>query len=133
MNNMSSNNVSTDAMVTPKIEATPKKAVATMTQKSRNKRIALVISYVILVVAVIFAIYPVYFAFLVSVRPNGQLLSLNLADMFIPTTGISFDSYNTVMFGKQPFFSWLGNSLVISLSTSLASVLIATSAAFTIS
>lgn len=133
MNNMSSNNVSTDAMVAPKIEATPKKAVATMTQKSRNKRIALVISYVILVVAVIFAIYPVYFAFLVSVRPNGQLLSLNLADMFIPTTGISFDSYNTVMFGKQPFFSWLGNSLVISLSTSLASVLIATSAAFTIS
>jgi arabinogalactan oligomer/maltooligosaccharide transport system permease protein len=107
--------------------------VVAVSRRQRNRRIGLVISYSILVLAVIFALYPVYFAFLVSIRPNGQLLSLNLLDMFIPATGISFDSYNTVMFGKQPFFSWLGNSLFIALATSAVSVLLATSAAFTIS
>src|SRR3954467_3423577 len=122
MNNMSSKYMSAqatapDAVVAP-VTSKPivKGAASTMTRKSRNKRLGLIISYVILIVAVLFAVYPVYFAFLVSIRPNGQLLSLNLSDMFLPSTGISFDSYNTVMFGKQPFFSWLGNSLVIALS-----------------
>ena len=138
MNNMNSNNLSAqatspDAVVVPKVESIASQSATTMTRKDRNRRISLGISYFILIVAVLFAVYPVYFAFLVSIRPNGQLLSLNLLDMFIPSTGISFDSYNTVMFGKQPFFNWLGNSLFISLTTSLASVLIATSAAFTIS
>ncbi len=138
MNKMSSNNMSADAaapgaVVAPKSVPVTKATVATMTSRNRNRRIGLVISYAILIIAVIFAVYPVYFAFLVSIRPNGQLLSLNLVDMFIPSTGISFESYNTVMFGKQPFFSWLGNSLFVALSTSLASVLIATSAAYTIS
>jgi arabinogalactan oligomer/maltooligosaccharide transport system permease protein len=138
MNNMNSKQLSTDAtapdaVIAPKSLPVAERKVRTMTQKDRNRRIGLIISYIILVAAVIFAVYPVYFAFLVSIRPNGQLLSLNLLDMFVPTTGISFNSYNTVMFGKQPFFSWLGNSLFVSLATSLASVLIATSAAFTIS
>ena len=107
MNNMSSNNMSAqttspDAVVVPKIETLAKSSANTMTRKSRNRRIGLTISYVILIAAVLFAVYPVYFAFLVSIRPNGQLLSLNLLDMFVPSTGISFDSYNTVMFGTQP-------------------------------
>jgi arabinogalactan oligomer / maltooligosaccharide transport system permease protein len=102
-------------------------------RRKPNDRLVLIISYSILVLAVLFALYPVYFAFLVSIRPNGQLLSLNLLDMFVPATGISFDSYNTVMFGRTPFFSWVGNSLFIAGLTSVASVLLATSAAFTIS
>jgi arabinogalactan oligomer/maltooligosaccharide transport system permease protein len=104
-----------------------------LNRRRRNKQIALVLSYVILIGAVLFAIYPVYFAFLVSIRPNGQLLSLNLPDMFFPATGVSFDSYNTVMFGKTPFFNWVSNSLLIAGLTALASLLLATSAAFTIS
>ena len=106
---------------------------AALNRRRRNRQIGLVLSYVILVVAVLFALYPVYFAFLVSIRPNGQLLSLNLVDMFVPVTGISFDSYNTVMFGSQPFFNWVGNSLLIAGLTAIASLLLATSAAFTIS
>jgi arabinogalactan oligomer / maltooligosaccharide transport system permease protein len=130
---MSAQATSPDAVVTPQAEALGRQSADTMTRKSRNRRMGLVISYIILIIAVIFAIYPVYFAFLVSIRPNGQLLSLNLLDMFVPSTGVSFDSYNTVMFAKQPFFSWLGNSLFVALATSIASVLIATSSAFTIS
>jgi arabinogalactan oligomer/maltooligosaccharide transport system permease protein len=108
------------------------KAIA-VSLRRRNQRWGLILSYLILVIAVIFAVYPVYFAFLVSIRPNGQLLAVDLPGMFFPTTGISFDSYKTMMFGNQPFFSWLGNSLFISISTSVASVLLATSAAFAIS
>jgi arabinogalactan oligomer/maltooligosaccharide transport system permease protein len=108
-------------------------STALLSRRKRNKQIALVLSYVILIGAVLFAIYPVYFAFLVSIRPNGQLLSLNLLDMFVPATGISFASYNTVMFGTTPFFNWVGNSLLIAGLTSFASLLLATSAAFTIS
>ncbi len=59
-------------------------------RRKRNRRLALAGAYGILVVAVVFAIYPVYFAFLVSIRPNGQLLSLNLVDMLIPATGVYF-------------------------------------------
>ncbi len=107
--------------------------VDAMRRRKRNKRLSLALSYSILIVAVLFAIYPVYFAFLVSIRPNGQLLSLSLLDMFVPATGVSFDSYNSVMFAKQPFFSWVGNSLFIALVTAFVAVLLATSAAFTIS
>ncbi len=101
--------------------------------RRRNRRLVLALFYAVLVVAVIFAIYPVYFAFLVSVRPNGQLLSLDLVDALLPKTGISLDSYKQMMFGRQPFFRWLGNSLLVAGTTSAASVLLATSAAFSIS
>jgi arabinogalactan oligomer / maltooligosaccharide transport system permease protein len=124
---------STDAAALPGIKPRGKAGVVTVSKRGRNRRLGLAISYSILVLAVIFALYPVYFAFLVSIRPSGQLLSLGLVDMFLPTTGISFESYNTMLFGRQPFFSWLGNSLFIAVLTSVASLLLATSAAFAIS
>ncbi len=109
--------------------------LADLQKRKRNKQISLIVSYVILIVAVIFAVYPVYFAFLVSIRPNGQLLSLHIGDMLAPITGVSFSAYNTVMFGSSntPFFTWLGNSLLVAGLTAIASLLLATSGAFTIS
>ncbi|HVU13845.1 MAG TPA: ABC transporter permease subunit [Phototrophicaceae bacterium] len=106
-----------------------------LAKRKRNKQVGLIVSYVILVLAVIFAIYPVYFAFLVSIRPNGQLLSLNLGDMFAPITGVSFDAYNKILNGgvNMPFWNWLGNSLLVSALTAIAALLLATSGAFTIS
>ncbi len=117
----------------PKVQGQTQSRVASHTARRRNRRLGLALSYLVLILAAIFALYPVYFAFLVSIRPNGQLLSLNLVDMFIPTAGISFDSYNQMLFGSQPYFNWLSNSLFIAGSTAIASVLLATSAAFTIS
>jgi arabinogalactan oligomer/maltooligosaccharide transport system permease protein len=108
---------------------------ATLSQRRRGKRLGLTLSYIILVIAVIFALYPVYFAFLVSVRPNGQLISSNLVDTLLPTGGISLDSYAQMMQNNKDhtFLPWLGNSLFVATSTSFASVLICTSAAFVIS
>ncbi len=110
-------------------------AISTLTGRRRARRTGLVISYIILIIAVLFALYPVYFAFLVSIRPNGQLLSLNLVSMFLPTDGVTLDYYSQMLHNTKahPFLSWLGNSLFVALSTSIASVFLATSAAFAIS
>jgi arabinogalactan oligomer/maltooligosaccharide transport system permease protein len=106
-----------------------------MSQRRRGKRLGLTLSYIILVIAVFFALYPIYFAFLVSVRPNGQLISSNLVDTLLPTGGISLDSYAQMMQNNKDhtFLPWLGNSLFVAISTSFASVVICTSAAFVIS
>ena len=114
------------------VKQTTKESVR-VAKRRRGSPLGLAVSYLILIVAVIFALYPVYFAFLVSIRPNGQLLSLNLLDMFLPTTGISFDSYRTMLFGTQPYFDWLGNSLFVASLTAFACVLMATTAAFVLS
>jgi arabinogalactan oligomer/maltooligosaccharide transport system permease protein len=110
-------------------------APVSISQRGRNKRLGLTISYVILIIAVIFALYPVYFAFLVSVRPNGQLISVNLLDTMLPTAGISFDSYAKMITNTpdHTFLPWLGNSLFVAITTALASVVLCTSAAFVIS
>ena len=63
--------------IQPRAEA----QVRVMSSRSRNRRIGLTISYIILVLAVIFAVYPVYFALLVAVRPNGQLLTSDLLSL----------------------------------------------------
>src|SRR5258708_1447794 len=68
-----------------------------LSQRRRGKLLGLILSYIILVIAVFFALYPIYFAVLVSVRPNGQLISSNLIDTLLPTTGISLDSYIQMM------------------------------------
>lgn len=126
-------------------QAVPQTAVPTRPQavvkpvavsnRRRNKRIGLGISYLILVIAVAFAIYPVYFALLVAVRPNGQLLTGNLLAQFLPVTGISLDSFATMIANTKDhtFLPWLGNSLFVAMTTSFASVLLCTSAAFVLS
>lgn len=107
----------------------------TLSSRRRGKRLGLTISYIILVIAVFFSLYPIYFAILVSVRPNGQLISSNLIDTLLPTGGISFDSYTTMMQNTKDhtFLPWLGNSLFVAIATAFASVVICTSAAFVIS
>lgn len=96
-----------------------------------RSRFATAMLYVILVLAALFAIYPVYFAFLASLRPGNSLYSTDLASMFFPTQ-ITLENYRTMLFDK-PFFAWVGNSLFVSLFTVVACLILATSAAFAFS
>lgn len=96
-----------------------------------RSRWATAMLYVILVLASLFAIYPVYFAFLASLRPGNSLYSTDLASMFFPTQ-ITLENYRVMLFDK-PFFSWVGNSLFVSLFTVVACLILATSAAFAFS
>lgn len=97
----------------------------------RPSTLALVIQYGILVLATVFALYPVWFAVLASGRSGGRLYTLNLLGMFIPTEW-TFENYTHMLF-NAPFLDWMRNSLFVAGFTTLAVLLIATSAAFAFS
>ncbi|MCX6050539.1 MAG: ABC transporter permease subunit [Chloroflexi bacterium] len=87
--------------------------------------------YAILILASLFAFYPVWFAILASGRLGDRLYTLNLAGMFIPTEW-SFENYRVMLFEK-PLLTWIKNSLYVASVTTVASLLISTSAAFALS
>jgi arabinogalactan oligomer/maltooligosaccharide transport system permease protein len=97
----------------------------------KPSRAVIAFQYVMLILASIFALYPIWFIFLASGRLGNRLYSLNLAGMFVPVE-FSLENYNTMLFEK-PFLLWMKNSLVVAGSTTIACLLIATSAAFAFS
>jgi arabinogalactan oligomer/maltooligosaccharide transport system permease protein len=97
----------------------------------RPKPLTLFLQYTILVIMVLFALYPVWFAVIASGRVGSRLYTLNLLGMFIPTEW-SFENYRVMLF-ERPFLSWLRNSLFVAGFTTLGCMLIATSAAFAFS
>ncbi len=90
-----------------------------------------ILFYAILVLAVVFALYPVWFVFLASLRPAGRLYSLSLTGMFLPTE-VTWENYRTMLFVK-PFPTWVRNSLFVASLTTIACVTLSTSGAFAFS
>jgi len=89
-----------------------------------------VFQYAILVVATIFALYPVWFVVLASGR-GQRLFTLNVLGMFVPTEW-SFENYRVMLF-ERPFLTWLKNSFFVAGFTTVFSLVVVTSAAFAIS
>ena len=87
--------------------------------------------YALLVLAVMFSLYPVWFAFLASVRPGQRLYTLDLAGMFIPTD-VTWENFHSMLF-ERDFLTWAKNSLFVATLTTIASVTLATSGAFAFS
>jgi arabinogalactan oligomer/maltooligosaccharide transport system permease protein len=90
-----------------------------------------IIQYAILIVAALYAFYPIWFAVLASGRSGDRLYTLNLAGMFVPTEW-TFENYRTMLFDR-PFLTWLKNSFVVAGATTVLSLLICTSSAFILS
>jgi arabinogalactan oligomer / maltooligosaccharide transport system permease protein len=80
----------------------------------------MVVQYIILIFAALFAFYPVWFAILASGRLGDRLYTLNFGGMFLPTEW-TWENYR------------IRNSLYVAIVTSIASLLISTSAAFAVS
>ncbi len=99
--------------------------------RRRPKPIVMVFIYVVLGLATLFALYPVWFAILASGRIGDRLYTLNLPGMFVPTEW-TFDNYRIILL-EQPFLTWLRNSLFVASMTAAASLLLGTSAAFAFS
>ncbi len=91
----------------------------------------LILQYAILILASLFAFYPVWFTILASGRLGDRLYTLNLAGMFVPTEW-TFENYRVMLFEK-PLLTWIKNSLYVASVTTVASLLISTSAAFALS
>ncbi len=105
----------------------------------KTKPAVLAIFYIVLIIGVIFSVYPVYFMFLASVRPGQSLYTLDPMGMIWPTQ-FTLQNYQTMMFGKPVpgaadgmFWTWLFNSLKVAGLTAMATLLVATSAAFAVS
>lgn len=94
-------------------------------------RPVLILQYTILILGVLFAVYPLWFAFLASGRTGDRLYTLNLLGMFIPTEW-TFENYRAMIFDR-PLLTWLRNSLYVAGVTTVASLVITTSAAFAFS
>jgi len=87
--------------------------------------------YAFLVMAVFFALYPVWFAILASGREGGRLYTLNLPGMFFPVE-FTFENFRVMLF-ERPYLTWLVNSIKVASITTIASLIVCTSAAFALS
>jgi arabinogalactan oligomer/maltooligosaccharide transport system permease protein len=102
-----------------------------MTRKPTS--LTLFLQYLFLVVMTIFALYPIWFVILASGRVGQRLFTLNLLGMFIPTE-FNFENYQIMLAGQQqPFLLWMRNSAFVAGLTTIACLLVATSAAFAFS
>ena len=97
----------------------------------RPTALAYVFQYGILILAGVFAFYPVWFAILASGRLGDRLYTLNLAGMFVPTEW-TFENYRAMLVDK-PLLTWLRNSLYVASLTTVFSLVVTTSAAFALS
>jgi arabinogalactan oligomer/maltooligosaccharide transport system permease protein len=89
--------------------------------------------YAFLALMTIFALYPIWFVSLASGRVGGRLFTLNLVGMFLPIE-FSFENYQVMLSGEPySFLSWMRNSFFVAGFTTVACLLIATSAAFAFS
>jgi arabinogalactan oligomer/maltooligosaccharide transport system permease protein len=99
--------------------------------KRKPTRGVLVLQYIILILGAIFAIYPLWFALLASGRTGDRLYTLNLLGMFLPTEW-TFENYRVMLF-ERPLLTWLRNSIYVASITTIASLIVTTSAAFAFS
>ncbi len=63
-----------------------------------SKRL-MVLQYIILIFACLFAFYPVWFAILASGRLGDRLYTLDIAGMFVPTQW-TWDNYRIMLYEK---------------------------------
>ncbi len=92
-------------------------------------RIEKIVIYTILSGFSLFAIYPVLNVFSISLRPGDRLLSKSLA--IIPDNW-TFSSY-VKLFTDEPFLVWMQNSLVVSITVTVFSVMLAAFAGYAFS
>jgi arabinogalactan oligomer/maltooligosaccharide transport system permease protein len=95
-------------------------------KKSKIKSILL---HLLLIIAVIITTYPLIRIFSVSIRPGDRIIS---TDLSIIPKGATFISY-IKLFKETYFIKWIFNSLIITLSTSLIGVILASTAAYSFS
>ncbi len=97
----------------------------------KPKASILALQYIILILAALFAFYPIWFAILASGRVGQRLYTLNVLGMFIPTEW-TFENYRVMLF-DQPFLIWIKNSLYVASLTTIGSLIVSTFGAFAVS
>jgi len=87
------------------------------------------LTYLVLILFTVIAVYPVLQVFTISLRPADRLLSTSL--QIIPENA-TLDNYRE-LFGDRPFLLWMGNSVLVSLVVTVTGVLLASMAGYAFS
>jgi len=85
--------------------------------------------YVLLAGITFATVYPILVVIGVSLRPAGALYSTSLA---LFPEGASLDAYRVILFEK-PFWRWMRNSAIVSLSVTAVGVTLASTAGYAFS
>ena len=99
---------------------------STLRKESPFERILV---HTVLIVTCLIALYPALRVLTISLRPGNRVLSTTLE--IIPPDA-SFENYKAVLLDKD-FLRWLWNSLVITCSTSVIGVILASTSAYAFS
>lgn len=102
----------------------------TLRRKNRQQFVwKSILAHIAVLIFVFFAAFPIYFLVMAAFRPGQTLYSTNL--QLIPTT-LTLDNFDH-MLHQTALLTWLKNSLIVSLSTTVLSVCLATPAAYAFS
>jgi arabinogalactan oligomer/maltooligosaccharide transport system permease protein len=100
-----------------------------MGRNNSSKAVRLTLSYAVLVLFAIVALFPVLQIFTISLRPADRLLSTSLE--IIPKNA-SFDNY-VALFTERPFLLWLANSTFVALVVTVTGVALASTCGYAFS
>lgn len=102
----------------------------TLRRKNRQQFVwKSILAHIAVLIFVFFAAFPIYFLVMAAFRPGQALYSTNL--QLIPTS-LTLDNFDH-MLHQTALLTWLKNSLIVSLSTTVLSVCLATPAAYAFS
>ena len=115
------------ASTSPTAQGTPTPVMVTRNRMSRRRWIAEVgWRHVVGVIAVVYAAFPLVYVISASLSENGTLTGSNR--LFGAVSTVNFSDL-----GDTYFWTWMGNSLVIAITTGIGTVLMGAAAAYAFS
>jgi len=115
------------ASTSPTVQGTPTPVVVTRNRMSRRRWIAEIgWRHVVGVIAVVYAAFPLVYVISASLSENGTLTGSNR--LFGAVSTVNFSDL-----GDTYFWTWMGNSLVIAITTGIGTVLMGAAAAYAFS
>ncbi len=88
------------------------------------KRISLLkklVTYIILSIIAVYSVFPVYYVFITSLSPLATLTEASLSSLLPFHSTLTLANYYNLLF-KEPFLTWLKNTLIFSFSATAIGV-----------
>lgn len=115
--------------------AAPKFQQARMAASSRERLVGTAVRYVVIIIALIFALFPVLFIFSSALNPTGQLSTQSLIPRVDDPSRL-LDNFRGLLVDNlalYPFWNWLFNSFVVASVSTVLTVLITALSAYSFS
>jgi len=110
---------------------TARRSKTTVTARNRQSTLETIGLYLILLATAFFALFPVWYLFTASLRPGQSLFTTNLLTSLWPDQ-VTSGNYGYMLY-ETDFPRWVTNSLYIAILTTIATLSLATPAAYAFS